>query len=240
MVLAGGIGFLAAQQGFSSVHPIVSIVSIILIALPSFQGLIKSIGLRKGMVALCFLGLFALSVEALGVSSGFPYGAFHYTGDLGWKVFGLVPWTVPFAWIPLLLGSIVFARAYVQGTIQQSVFAAFILTTMDLVLDPGAVSVGLWTYTFPGTYSGVPWTNFAGWMLVGIATSLTLLRYLHTKQFASELLISAMWMVAFWTGVAGARLLVVPFLIGGFLSFLFVVRFVRGLAIDSTGNEKSA
>jgi uncharacterized membrane protein len=77
---AGGIGFLAAQQGFGSVHPIVSVVAIILISLPSFHGLIRAVGWNRGLAILSGLGVFALLVEALGVWSGFPYGAFQYIG----------------------------------------------------------------------------------------------------------------------------------------------------------------
>jgi putative membrane protein len=221
---AGGIGFLAAQQGFGSVHPMVSVVAILLISLPSFHGLIRAVGWRRGLVALSGLGVFALLVEALGTWSGFPYGAFQYTGDLGWRVFGLVPWTVPFAWIPLLLGAVTLAGTRFSGSVQRGIYAAVLLTAMDFVLDPGAVSVGLWRYSNPGLYYEVPWTNFAGWMLTGTFAAICLSKLLNGKHLPSGILVSAAWMVAFWTGVAGARLLVLPLLIGGVLLGYIVYR----------------
>ncbi len=215
---------MAAQQGFGSVHPMVSVVAILLISLPSFHGLNRTVGWRKGLAALSGLGVFALLVEALGTWSGFPYGAFQYTGDLGWRVFGLVPWTVPFAWIPLLLGAVTIAGARFSGSVQRGIYAAVLLTAMDFVLDPGAVSVGLWRYSNPGLYYEVPWTNFAGWMLTGTFAAICLSKLLNGKHLPSGILVSAAWMVAFWTGVAGARLLVLPLLIGGVLLGYIVYR----------------
>jgi putative membrane protein len=227
LVAAGGIGFLAAQQGFGSVHPLVPVASILLISLPSFFGLIRVIGWGRGLSVLAGLGVFALLVEALGVWSGFPYGSFQYTGDLGWRVFGLVPWTVPFAWIPLLLGAVALAGDRISGTVQRGMFAALLLTAMDFVLDPGAVSVGLWRYSFPGVYYEVPWTNFAGWMLSGTLAAVMLSRALNGKSLPFQMLVSAAWMVAFWTGVAGARVLVLPFLIGVSIVGYIFYRYTR-------------
>jgi putative membrane protein len=39
---------------------------------------------------------------------------------------------------------------------------------MDLALDPAAVSLGFWGYAAGGWYYGVPWTNYAGWVLSAV------------------------------------------------------------------------
>jgi Predicted membrane protein len=44
-----------------------------------------------------------------------------------------------------------------------------------LVLDPAAVSLGIWSYS-KGFYYGVPWSNFAGWILSG-SVALMLLEF---------------------------------------------------------------
>jgi putative membrane protein len=36
---------------------------------------------------------------------------------------------------------------------------------MDVVLDPGAVALGFWTYDPAGPFYGVPWSNYAGWVV---------------------------------------------------------------------------
>ena len=41
---------------------------------------------------------------------------------------------------------------------------------MDLVLDPAAVSVGFWAYDAGGVYYGVPWMNYAGWVLSAVVS----------------------------------------------------------------------
>lgn len=52
--------------------------------------------------------------------------------------------------------------------------AAVLATASDVVLDPGGVARGHWSYdtSTPGPrYRGVPWWNFAGWLLVSAVTA---------------------------------------------------------------------
>jgi len=45
---------------------------------------------------------------------------------------------------------------------------------MDLVLDPGAVALGFWSYAAGGVYYGVPVQNYLGWILSATVTVVTL------------------------------------------------------------------
>jgi putative membrane protein len=42
---------------------------------------------------------------------------------------------------------------------------------VDLVLDQAAVALGFWSYA-DGSYYGVPWLNYAGWVLSGTVATL--------------------------------------------------------------------
>jgi len=227
LVLAGGTGFLASWHGFGTVPPFVPVLAILVIAWPSFWALMQMLGKRQGLTVLALLGGLALFVEMIGVLTGYPYGSFNYTGDLGWQFFALVPWTVPFAWVPLLLGSISLSFVDRFSVIRCSLRAAALLTLMDFVLDPGAVSVGLWRYANPGAYHDVPWTNFAGWLLVGFVASMLLIRFVRSKTLVPELSLSAAWMMAFWTAVSLARGLWIPCFIGLFLVIFISYRYTR-------------
>ena len=40
----------------------------------------------------------SLCSELLGTSTGFPFGHYHYLSGLGYKIAGLVPFTIPLSW----------------------------------------------------------------------------------------------------------------------------------------------
>jgi putative membrane protein len=63
-------------------------------------------GQRGLLASLCILFL-SWAVEHMGVTTGFPFGGYHYTDTLNLKVLGVVPLAVPFAWllvIPTAIG----------------------------------------------------------------------------------------------------------------------------------------
>jgi len=41
---------------------------------------------------------FSLGSELLGTSTGFPFGHYSYLSGLGYKIAGLVPFTIPLSW----------------------------------------------------------------------------------------------------------------------------------------------
>ncbi len=200
---------------------IVSSVFVLVFALPSFWTLVKWLG-KRGMLALAALSVFAVGIESFAVATGFPYGHFTYGAKIGDKLFGLVPWTVPFAWTPVLLGSYALARRVARNRPKSekwnTIFAtALISTAFDLVLDPGAVSQNFWTYRAGGAFYGVPWTNFAGWILSGAVGALILHLFAQERKHESppKGLLGSLWLIAlFWTGVCGWSGLWIPAAIG--------------------------
>jgi len=226
LVVAGVIGYLGGFFGFSTAPAFVSLLAILLISGPALYEFGRDMGWGKGLLVFAVLALLTIIVEFIGVVSGFPYGSFQYAGDLGYRVFGIVPWTVPFAWLPLLFAAISLANVDRRSFVRGSLKAAGILTLMDIVLDPGAVAVGLWRYTYPGMYYEVPWTNFAGWLLVGFCASVFLVKVLRVEFARPTVLFSAAWMLAFWSGVAVARGLWIPVIIGSILILSIVYRYV--------------
>lgn len=145
-------------------YPTISVIFLILFALPSIKALIDSLGLRKGMTLYLILGIFAICIETLGLLTGFPYGQFEYHATLGGKIAGIIPWTIIFAYPPLVIGSYAVAQKFSYPKILTT---TLLLLGIDLVIDPGAVSTNMWSFQNPGYYYGVPLTNFAGWLLSG-------------------------------------------------------------------------
>ena len=56
------------------------------------------VGRRKTLSFFVASCLISLSMELLGTGTGFPFGAYSYTGFLGYKIAGHVPYSIPLSW----------------------------------------------------------------------------------------------------------------------------------------------
>jgi putative membrane protein len=52
----------------------------------------------------------SLCSELLGTSTGFPFGHYRYLSGLGYKIAGLVPFTIPLSWFYLGFSAYIIAR----------------------------------------------------------------------------------------------------------------------------------
>jgi putative membrane protein len=127
------------------------------------------------LVAVATGGGFA--IEALGVATGFPFGSYDYSGELGPKLAG-VPLVIPLAWTWMAWPAWLTAARLVAPGVARVALAAVGLAAWDLFLDPQMVAAGHWRWRFPSPslpgVDTVPLTNYAGWLLVSAAVSLLL------------------------------------------------------------------
>jgi uncharacterized membrane protein len=139
---------------------------------------LRTLGLGATLGFLLPSVFLSLSSELLGTSTGFPFGNYHYLSGLGYKIAGLVPFTIPLSWFYLGLVSYVIARAGVAGgkgelnwvrQIAAIALGALLLTAWDFVLDPAMsqTSVPFWEFEELGAFFGMPYRNLAGWMGTG-------------------------------------------------------------------------
>jgi len=130
--------------------------------------------------ALAAIGI-SLSSELLGTSTGFPFGHYSYLNGLGYKVAGLVPFTIPLSWFYLGMSSLLLAwnglgvgdrRGRYTGLWAMAAIAlgSTLLTSWDFVLDPAMSQTELpfWYWHQPGAFFGMPYQNFAGWLGTGV------------------------------------------------------------------------
>lgn len=134
------------------------------------------------LVAVATGGGFA--VEALGVATGFPFGSYDYSGQLGPKLAG-VPLIIPLAWTwmawPAWLTAVRITSSPAAGARTHAgriALAAVGLAAWDLFLDPQMVAEGYWrwrdaTPALPGL-PGVPAGNYLGWLLFAVALAAAL------------------------------------------------------------------
>jgi putative membrane protein len=139
---------------------------------------------RRAATGVGLLTLYAYAIEYTGVHTGFPYGSFSYGVDLGPTVGG-VPLGLPVFFVPLVMNAYLLCvlllgdRAENTAVRLATVVAAVL--AMDVVLDPGAVALGFWAYDPAGPFYGVPWSNYAGWV-VSAAVAVALLDWGYDRR----------------------------------------------------------
>jgi uncharacterized membrane protein len=138
----------------------------------------RTLGLRTWLSFMVPAVCLSLSSELLGTSTGFPFGAYHYLSGLGYKIQGLVPFTIPLSWFYMGLSCYLLARAGVETLkmplwlrhIGAIALGAILLTAWDLVLDPAMsqTDVPFWAFQETGAFFGMPYRNLAGWVGTGV------------------------------------------------------------------------
>ena len=123
------------------------------------------------------IGLSLVS-ELLGTSTGFPFGEYRYLSGLGYKIAGLVPFTIPLSWFYLGFSAYIIALTGLKKLELKNwlcqlgaiIFGSLCLTSWDFVLDPAMsqAPIPFWVWEQPGAFFGMPYQNFAGWMGTGI------------------------------------------------------------------------
>ena len=143
---------------------------------------------------LVLLSLVGFVAEWVGTGTGLPFGAYHYTEMLGYKIGGSVPWVIPPSWFSMGIPCYVLAHACVEGFSSKGwgprlrpkvngglqrptrlagialrvALGGWLLMTWDLVLDPAMSHLlPYWQWDEPGFYYSSPFLNFVGWFLVG-------------------------------------------------------------------------
>lgn len=154
----------------------VTVLSVVVFGAASVADAARVAGPRGAGLLLLVAGGGGLAVEAVGVRTGLPFGAYAYTGTLGPQVLG-VPAVVPLAWAMMAWPALVVARTLIGGPGARSPLAVALvggaaLAAWDVFLDPQMVSAGHWVWADPDPglplVPGIPLTNYAGWVLVSV------------------------------------------------------------------------
>lgn len=206
--------FFTATQEITPTHAKVSAIFILFFAAPTYYFIVKKLGYKAGLTLLLSLGVYALMVESSAINTGFPYGDFIYNELLGEKVFGLTPWTVAFAWPPILLLAYTLAVRIEKRLLFLTItYAALLAMIVDIVLDPAAVSLGFWYWSPPGFFYGVPLVNFAGWILTGFFGAIIAWFFIR-KNTTHQFLYSGIGIIWFWSWVNIFQAQFIPAVVG--------------------------
>lgn len=137
----------------------------------------RTIGLKALLAFLIPAIGVSLSCELLGTSTGLPFGDYSYLNGLGYKIAGLVPFTIPLSWFYLGISCYLLARGGLLTKGQSGLWqlpalttGALLLMSWDFVLDPAMSQTAMpfWYWHTPGEFFGMPYQNFAGWFFTGL------------------------------------------------------------------------
>jgi putative membrane protein len=131
----------------------------------------------------------ALLAELLGTSVALPFGDYAYSGLLGYRIFGLVPFPIPLSWFYMLVGSLaIVSRLSISTETSVSAWrwslgAGLLMVAWDVAMDPAMVKTGHWlwgsgdvfrnadlpswlqAFFTADAFYGMPLSNWAGWFL---------------------------------------------------------------------------
>jgi uncharacterized membrane protein len=153
-------------------------------------------GTRRTIWTVTVALVMAWAIEFVGSSTGVPFGDYAYTDSLRPQLAG-VPLFIPLAWLMMLPPAWAVAQRLVGNWHGPAFVAvsALAFTAWDLFLDPQMVAWGVWVWAPTGGYFGIPWVNYAGWLvasafITGLARPLKLpvkpLLLIYTITWALE------------------------------------------------------
>jgi len=177
--LVGAIALVGSAEGWVpdplAFNPWFVLFGVLVMRSPLVVGVLPALD-RRSVGWIGVLVAYTYAIELFGVTTGWPYGTFEYTVSLG-PMLGGVPLALPVFFIPLVVNAYLLcllllgSRASNGWLRLASVIAAVV--AMDVVLDPGAVALGFWSFG-GGAFFGVPLSNYAGWVLSATVAVVTL------------------------------------------------------------------
>jgi putative membrane protein len=177
--LVGAVALVGSAEGWIpepfAFHPWFVLFGVLVMRSPLVVGVLPTVD-RRALGWIGALTAYTYLIEGVGVATGWPYGEFAYTVDLGPMLAG-VPVALPVFFIPLVTNAYLLCLLLL-GPRADSVWVRLatvipVVVAMDIVLDPGAVSLGFWDFG-GGAFYDVPLSNYAGWVLSAIVAVVTL------------------------------------------------------------------
>lgn len=200
--LVFGVSYFVVWQRELS-FPLISSIASVLFALPALIGIKQWLGWSRGVLLFLSLGVFSYTIESVGLLTGFPYGEFSYSPNVGILLFNFLPIALPFAWVPLMIGAVAIVINY-RGDFLKFCFMSLLwLVSIDIILDPGAVFLGFWSYSQSGDWYGVPISNYLGWVVSGAIGFFIMWLFIRKvkKGPPTYTSFSYFYSLIFWTGV---------------------------------------
>lgn len=114
-------------------------------------------------VFLFFCFLVGMSVEWIGIHTGYLFGDYTYGKNLGAKFSG-VPWVIGLNWGLLIVSSASVVNRLKTSNFWKATFAALLMTGLDYLMEPVAIESDFWKWE-NGT---IPLYNYICWFVISL------------------------------------------------------------------------
>jgi uncharacterized membrane protein len=180
-------------------------MTVVLGAIAGIWHAASRLGWRSAL--LIFVAAFSISLaaELTGTTTGYPFGPYSYTTQLGALIGGRVPFNIPTSWFFMLYASLAICGRILEpddsnaGKWRWAVAAAFVLTAWDVSMDPAMVATTHWLWHVPpsdgslvrgiflsGFFYGMPLTNWLGWLLTGCIVARVMIAIVPPTRWAED------------------------------------------------------
>lgn len=127
---------------------------------------------RKSKVGLwyifiAFTFLIGMTVEWIGVHTGYLFGNYEYGQNLGQKFDG-IPYVIGCNWAVIVVSSASLAKHLFRHSYLTPILASVIMVGLDILMEPVAISSDFWSWT----NGYIPIYNYVCWLLVGLVLQL--------------------------------------------------------------------
>ena len=142
-----------------------------------------TLGTRRAAGELLTLAAYGFALERISMS---VFGSHRY--GPGWVLAPLgVPIAVALVWAAVISSALALAaRRGLRPAPARALAAALFAVTLDLTIEPVAIRRGLWEWTPPGPWLGVPIGNFVGWVVIVAGYGIGAERWAGEGRFAME------------------------------------------------------
>ena len=180
--------------------------TVVLGALAGLSHAASRLGWRTALLVFAAAFSISLASELTGTTTGYPFGPYSYTTQLGYLIGGRVPFNIPTSWFFMLYsslaicGRILAPRDDSASRWRWAAIAALVLTAWDVSMDPAMVATTHWLWHLPslesasvvrrvfltGFFYGMPLTNWLGWLLTGLLVARVMLAIVPPTRWAER------------------------------------------------------
>jgi uncharacterized membrane protein len=151
----------------------------------AFRHTRAALGMRRAAGELAALAAYGFALERISMTA---FGSHRY--GPGWILAPAgVPLAVALVWAAVISSALALAaRRGLRHAASRALAAALFAVTLDLTMEPVAVRRGLWEWTPPGPWLGVPIGNFVGWVVIVAGYGIGAERWAGDGRFGTEAL----------------------------------------------------
>jgi len=159
------------------------------------------VGWIRALLSCLLLGFCGAMAEWVGTKTGFPFGDYHYTENMGPMIGGQLPWAIPLAWWSVVGALHQLSRSALPALNpwKTGLVVAAAATAFDWVMEPYAWQLKVYWIWHDGH---VPLLNYLSWFFFSFVFSLILTALGAFSQPGKQVAVPrAAWLLGLMMGV---------------------------------------